>query len=89
MPKAELLQLKPHPFICMINFIMLVLAPHGLETRVIIFATQEPLTSFHAIKQNFFISFFEKKVQNGPLKKTMFFKTVNSQYFFMKLSGIC
>ena len=29
-----------------------------------------------------------KKFQNGRLKKPMFFKTVNSQYFFVKLSGI-
>ena len=48
----------------------------GLETKVIIkfltqLATQEPLTAFHDIKQTFF---FEKKVQNGPLKKLPFSK---------------
>ena len=32
--------------------------------------------------------FWKKRFQNGRLKKTMFFKTVNSQYFFAKLSGI-
>ena len=30
----------------------------------------------------------EKKVQNGRLKKNMFCQTVNSQYFFTKLSGM-
>jgi len=50
-----------------------------------ILATQEPLTVFHWTKQ--------KKIQNGRLKKTTFFKTtffktVNSQYFFVKFSGI-
>jgi hypothetical protein len=30
----------------------------------------------------------EKKIQNGQLKKTAFFETINSQYFFEKLSGI-
>ena len=33
-------------------------------------------------------TFLKKKIQNGWLKKTTFFKTVNSQYFFAKLSGI-
>ena len=32
--------------------------------------------------------FFEKKNQNGPLKKTSFFKIANSQYFFVKISWI-
>ena len=32
--------------------------------------------------------FFEKKIQNGRLKKTSFCQTVNSQYFFAKLSGM-
>jgi hypothetical protein len=31
---------------------------------------------------------FEKKGPKWPTQKTMFFKTVNSQYFFVKLSGI-
>ena len=30
----------------------------------------------------------QKKIQNGRLKTTKFFKTVNSQYFLAKLSGI-
>jgi hypothetical protein len=39
------------------------------------------LTDFHGdeAKQYF---------QNGPLKKTEFFKTTNSQYFFTKISGV-
>ena len=62
--------------------------PHGLETRVIIkISTQEPLTTFHGIKQIIFF-FSKKKIQNGRLKKTSFCQTVNSQYFFAKLSGM-
>ena len=30
----------------------------------------------------------KKKIENGPLKKTTLFQTVNSQYFFAKLSGM-
>jgi hypothetical protein len=29
-----------------------------------------------------------KNIQNGRLKKTEFFETANSQYFFAKISGI-
>jgi hypothetical protein len=63
-----------------------------LETRVIIkfrpiLATQQPLTAFHGIKLKKKI-FLKKKIQNGPLKKNYVFKTVNSQYFFVKLSRI-
>ena len=32
--------------------------------------------------------FFEKKIQNGRLKKTAIFNSPNSQYFFMKISWI-
>ena len=32
--------------------------------------------------------FLKKEIQNGWLKKTEFFKTANSQYFFSKFSGI-
>ena len=32
--------------------------------------------------------FFEKKIQNGRLKKTEFFKIANSQIFFLKISWI-
>ena len=34
------------------------------------------------------ISFLKKKIQNGRLKKTSFFNSVNSQYFFVKISWI-
>ena len=37
-------------------------------------------------KKKFFFS--KKKIQNGRLKKTSFCQTVNSQYFFAKLSGM-
>jgi hypothetical protein len=39
------------------------------------------------MKQNFFF-FFEKKIQNGRLKKTEFFKIANSQKNFVKISWI-
>ena len=32
--------------------------------------------------------FWKKKFQNGWLKNSEFFKTINSQYFFAKISGI-
>ena len=34
------------------------------------------------------IFFFEKKIQNGRLKKRSFSSSANSQYFFMKISWI-
>ena len=45
------------------------------------------LTDFNwnEAKKNFF---FEKKIQNGRLKKTSFSCFANSQYFFMKFSWI-
>ena len=36
-------------------------------------------------KKNFFL---KKKIQNGRLKKMMFFKIANSQYFFLKILWI-
>ena len=33
-------------------------------------------------------NFLKKKIQNGRLKKTIFFKIANSQYFFVKISWI-
>ena len=36
-------------------------------------------------KKNFFL---KKKIQNGRLKKTEFFNSANSQYFFVKISWI-
>ena len=60
-----------------------------LETRVIIqiLDTQETLTNFHGdeAKKNFFL---KKKIQNGRLKKTEFFKIANSQKIFVKISWI-
>ena len=48
---------------------------------------QELLTDFHGneAKKNFFL---KNKIQNGRLKKSAFFKTANSQYFFVKISWI-
>ena len=37
--------------------------------------------------KNFFF-FLKKKIQNGRLKKRSFSSSANSQYFFMKISGI-
>ena len=34
------------------------------------------------------IFFFEKNIQNGLLKKTEFFNSANSQYFFLKILWI-
>ena len=51
-----------------------------------IFDIQEPLTDFHGEEAK--KMFFEKKVQNGRLKKTEFFKITNSQKSFAKISEI-
>jgi len=40
------------------------------------------------IKQIFFFFFEKKKIQNGRLKKSAFFKIANSQKFFAKISQI-
>jgi hypothetical protein len=45
------------------------------------------VTNFYGDEANFFF-FFKNKIQNGPLKKSEFFKTANSQYFFSKISWI-
>ena len=65
--------------------------PHGLETSVIIkisthLCCPRTFTAFQGIKQKKNIYIYAKK--NRWLKKSTFFKTVNSQYFFAKLSGI-
>jgi hypothetical protein len=39
------------------------------------------------MKQNFFF-FLKKKIQNGRLKKTEFFKIANSQNFLRKFHGL-
>ena len=44
------------------------------------------MTDFHGDEAKFF--FEKKRVQNGRLKNTEFFKTANSKYFFLKFSGI-
>ena len=43
---------------------------------------------FMGKKQNFFFFFLKKKIQNGRLKKSAFFKIANSQNFFVKISWI-
>jgi hypothetical protein len=60
--------------------------PHGLETRVNIRISTHPCSprTFDCFSWDL----AKKKIQNGQLKKTTFFKTINSQYFFTKLSGI-
>ena len=67
--------------------------PHELETRVIIIKKfdQSLLPKklwllFMGMKQNKI--FFEKKIKHDRPKKTKFFKTVNFQYFYAKISGI-
>ena len=45
------------------------------------------MTDFHGdeAKKNYFVA---KKIQNGRLKKTEFFKIANSQIFFVKITLI-
>ena len=43
---------------------------------------------FMGKKQKKKIFFENKEIQNGRLKKSAFFKTANSQNFFVKISGI-
>ena len=64
-----------------------------LETRENIKISTHPfyhinlgLFSWEWSKKNIF--FFEKKIQNGRLKKNSFFKIANSQNFFAKISQI-
>ena len=62
-----------------------------LETRVIIKISKKMIPNmkpkvFFIRKNKTKFFFFEKKIQNGRLKKTSFCQTVNSQYFFAKLS---
>ena len=63
-----------------------------LETRVIIKILKKMIP--HMKPKVFFIRkkqkkiFFEKKIQNGRLKKRSFFKIANSQYFLVKISWI-
>ena len=51
------------------------------------FLTNKLWCVFVRSKQIFFF-FFEKKIQNGRLKKSAFFKIANSQNFFVKISWI-
>ena len=46
------------------------------------------MTNFHGDEAIFFFLFLQKKIQNGRLKKRSFFNSVNSQYFFVKISWI-
>ena len=46
------------------------------------------LLFFMGLSKIFFFFSKKKKIQNGRLKKTSFCQTVNSQYFFAKLSGM-
>ena len=47
------------------------------------------MTDFHGDEAKIYIFFFEKKNQNGQLKKTAFFKIANSQFFFFcKFHGL-
>ena len=45
------------------------------------------MTDFHGDEVIFFF-FLKNKIQNGQLKKTEFFKTANSEYFFQKFHGL-
>ena len=51
--------------------------------------SQKNIENWRNWKMSFFlVGHFEKKNQNGRLKKTTFFKIANSQYFFVKISWI-
>ena len=50
--------------------------------------TQVALTDFHGMKQKQKQKFERKKIQNGRLKKTEFFKITNSEKIFVKISWI-
>ena len=72
---------------------ILRIARNFLETRENIKISTHPFYlitldwfSWEWSKKNF--SFFEKKIQNGRLKKSSFFKIANSQNFFTKISQI-
>ena len=49
------------------------------------------MTNFHGDEAKFFFVFAKKKkkkIQNGRLKKRLFFNSINSQYFFVKILWI-
>ena len=74
--------------------VILRIARNFLETRENIKIESHPF--YHIICDWFScewskkkILFLKKKIQNGRLKKTEFFNSANSQYFFLKISRIC
>ena len=60
---------------------------HGNHQNWPILANQETLTDFYGDEAKKKLD-FGKNFQNGRLKKTEFFKTANSHYFFTKISRI-
>ena len=60
---------------------------HNIENWVPSILTHNLWLIFMGMRQNFFF-FLKKKIQNGRLKKRSFFNSVNSQYFFVKISWI-
>ena len=62
------------------------------EFSVVYICCLDCLTGNEWVKREFnteeTVFFFKKKIQNGQLKKTEFFKTAKSQYFFTKILGI-
>ena len=78
---------------CTLYNAILRIARNFLETRENIKISTHPFYhinlgwfSWEWSKKKFF--FFEKKIQNGRLKKSSFFKIANSQNFFAKISQI-
>ena len=60
---------------------------HNIENWVPSILTHNLWLIFMGIRHNFFF-LLQKKIQNGRLKKRSFFNSVNSQYFFVKISWI-
>ena len=60
---------------------------HNIENWVPSILTHNLWLIFMGMRQKK-IFFLKKKIQNGRLKKRSFFNSVNSQYFFVKISWI-
>jgi hypothetical protein len=53
-----------------------------------ILATQETLTDFHGDEANKIFIFLKRNFKMAATKKTEFFTSTNSQYFFLKISWV-
>ena len=72
---------------------MFALGKKQLESKIMFKISTQPCYPrnfdwFSGEWSNFSLFFLKKKIQNGQLKNTDFFKIANSQYFFAKKSWI-